>query len=126
MSYIAITGANGFVGQYLVKYFAMLGFKILGLLRQPHEGLFEHPHVKYAVVGEFNADTNFKSLLQEIDIVIHCAARVHVMNPSPDDAKLFYETNVAGTLRLYEDATKHKVKQFIFLSSIKVNGERTI
>lgn len=125
MKHIAITGANGFVGQYLVKYFAALGLKITAFLRQPHEGLFEHASVKYVVIGDLNAQTNFKSALQDVDGVIHCAARVHIMKPTAEDEALFHQTNVEGTQKLFKDAKAANVKQFIFLSTIKVNGEST-
>src|SRR5690606_37005531 len=59
-------------------------------------------------------------------VLIHCAARVHVMNDqSADPLAAFRKTNVDGTLNLARQAAASGVKRFIFISSIKVNGEGT-
>ena len=78
------------------------------------------------VVADLDATTDWTDCLTHTDIVIHCAARVHVMNDTASDPlHLFRQINVAGTLRLAKQAAAAGVKQFIFLSSVKVNGEET-
>ena len=78
------------------------------------------------VVGSIEAGTDWASTLKNIDVVIHLAARVHVMNDhAPDAMAEFRKVNVEGTLALAEQAVKAAVKRFIYVSSIKVNGELT-
>jgi nucleoside-diphosphate-sugar epimerase len=59
------------------------------------------------------------------DIVVHTAARVHVMDEGPSDADLYRRTNVDATLRLAREAAQSGVRRFVFLSTVKVNGEST-
>ncbi|MBF4427796.1 NAD-dependent epimerase/dehydratase family protein, partial [Vibrio anguillarum] len=62
--------------------------------------------------------------LNGVDCVVHCAARVHQMQDSAQDALTLYrDVNTAGTLNLARQAVEAGVKRFIFISSIKVNGE---
>ena len=69
---------------------------------------------------------NFSDCLSNVDVVIHTAARVHQMNDLAEDPqKEFMETNCFGTLNLARQAAQAGVKRFIFLSSIKVNGEES-
>ena len=78
------------------------------------------------VVGSIEAGTDWAPTLKNIDVVIHLAARVHVMNDhAPDAMAEFRKVNVEGTLALAEQAVKAGVKRFIYVSSIKVNGELT-
>ncbi len=69
---------------------------------------------------------DWRDALSGIDAVIHCAARVHVMHEQDDDPlQAFRRVNVAGTLQLARQAVEAGVRRFIYLSSIKVNGEMT-
>ena len=78
------------------------------------------------VVGDINASTDWSRALVEIDAVVHLAARVHIMDDTAEDPlAAFREVNVEGTRRLAESAAKAGVKRFVFISSIKVNGEAT-
>lgn len=77
-------------------------------------------------VGEIGPETDWSDALLGIDSIIHTAARVHVMNDMSINPLLeFRKVNVEGTLNLARQAAKAGVKKFIFLSSIKVNGEST-
>jgi nucleoside-diphosphate-sugar epimerase len=77
-------------------------------------------------VSDIGSNTDWRAALQGISSVIHLAGRAHVMRESASNPLAAYrETNVAGTRRLAEAAAEEGVKRFIFLSSIKVNGERT-
>jgi len=76
------------------------------------------------LVGNIDRHTDWKDVLKDLEVVVHLAARVHVMNDSTyDPLAAFREVNVEGTRRLAESAAAAGVKHFIFVSSIKVNGE---
>lgn len=71
--------------------------------------------------------TDYSKALDDIDCIIHCAARVHIMSDrSKDPLNEYREVNTIGTINLAEQAVQAGVKRFIFISSIKVNGETTL
>lgn len=77
-------------------------------------------------MASISGNSCWANLVHEVDTVIHCAARAHVMNDhSIDPLKAFQEINVGGTLNLARQAALQGVRRFIFISSIKVNGEST-
>jgi UDP-glucose 4-epimerase len=116
---ILLTGATGFVGRSLAH---KLCAKELRLLGRTDPKLSEHRFCQ----AEINGTVDFKSFLKDVDVVIHAAARAHVMNDTTLDPQLAYdEVNTAGTLNLARQAEASGVKRFVFISSIKVNGEAT-
>ncbi|MGZ9710580.1 UDP-glucose 4-epimerase family protein [Glaciimonas sp. GNP009] len=120
---ILLTGASGFVGRALSLRLIELGVKLICAVREP----FSLPDAQMEVILDINEKTDWSRCLAGIDTVIHVAARVHVMQEvSGDPLAEFRRVNVAGTLNLAEQAVESGVKRFIFLSSIKVNGEETI
>ncbi|MBA6326397.1 SDR family oxidoreductase [Colwellia sp. MB02u-6] len=124
-SNILLTGATGFLGKPLIKKLSNEFTKsnIFPVLRKNSTSFDEFRHI---VVDDINSTTEWSDKLQDIDCVIHCAARVHVMNEVDEDPlEAFREVNVGGTLQLAQAASKSGVKRFIFVSSIKVNGEST-
>lgn len=109
---LLITGANGFVGSAVCAK-AQEAFSVIAATRDE--------------VGAIDAHTDWQTVLQGVDVVVHLAARVHVMNDtSSDPLNAFRLVNVAGTLNLAKQAVQAGVKRFIFISSIKVNGESTV
>lgn len=124
---ILVTGASGFVGNAIVERLAHHSTDLIrAAVRDANRMLSPPTHVDVCLVGDLNANTCWQSALEHIEVVIHCAARVHVMtenHTSPLDA--FRQVNVEGTLNLARQALAAGVKRFIFLSSIKVNGEQT-
>lgn len=83
-------------------------------------------HVQGCIFPDLASDAHWQNALHGVHIVLHCAARVHVMNDqSTDPLTEFRRVNVEGTLRLARQAAAAGVKRFIYLSSIKVNGEGT-
>jgi UDP-glucose 4-epimerase len=83
--------------------------------------------VESALVGDLAPDNDWRSALERVDALVHCAARVHVMKESAADPLTeFRRVNVAGTLNLASQAAKAGVRRFVFISSIKVNGENTL
>lgn len=120
---VLITGANGFVGQALCAKARARGYLIKGAVR-PTQTLAD---VEVVTIGDIDGDTNWQKALRGINVVVHLAARVHVMNEQANDPlQAFRKVNVAGTLNLAKQAAQAGVKRFIFISSIKVNGESTV
>ena len=120
---ILLTGASGFVGRELSLMLSKLGAKLTCAVRVP----FALTGARVEVIQDINEKTDWSRCLTGIDTVIHVAARVHVMREvSVDPLAEFRRVNVAGTLNLARQAVESGVKRFIFLSSIKVNGEETI
>jgi nucleoside-diphosphate-sugar epimerase len=120
---ILVTGANGFVGKSLCTSLVAQGEAVRAVVRTANAQAGE---VEQVVVGLIDAATDWSVALQDVDIVIHLAARVHVMNDtSIDPLAEFRKVNVDGTLNLAQQAAKAGVKRFIFISSVKVNGEQT-
>ncbi|MDL5598130.1 SDR family oxidoreductase [Pseudomonas kribbensis] len=119
---VLVTGANGFVGEAVV--FSLLlnkRFSPIAAVR----GSTRLNGLCPAVSFDLADSANLPSLVA-VDVVIHAAARVHVMKETAADALAeFRKINVEGTLRLAQHAADSGVKRFIFISSIKVNGEST-
>lgn len=116
---IAVTGANGFVGAAVVRTLVASGTAVRPLVRRPSPGAVS--------VGGLGAQTDWATALQGVQTVIHCAARVHVMNETvPDALAAFRSVNVDGTRRLAEQAAEVGVRRLVFVSSVKVNGEATL
>lgn len=114
-----VTGANGFVGQALCAHLAQAGVAVRPAVRQARRPA-EWP------VGHVNGQTHWAAALAGCRTVVHLAARVHVMHDrSADPLAAFREVNVAGTLNLARQAAQAGVRRFVFISSVKVNGEAT-
>lgn len=121
---LLLTGATGFVGRAVLKHIIQRGLSVKVVVRNPHDN-FES-QVSRVVVPGLDAETDWKGALEGIKSVIHSAARVHVMNDqSADPLAEFRKVNVEGTFHLARQAAAAGVKRFIFISSIKVNGEGT-
>lgn len=125
MSCVLITGVSGFVGSAVVGRLAIHSeFTPRAALRQVNHHL--PPTVDVIQVGDLTPDTDWNAALQDIDVIVHTAARVHVMQDTATDSLIeFRRVNVEGTLNLARQAVAAGVKRFVFISSIKVNGEGT-
>jgi UDP-glucose 4-epimerase len=122
-----ITGATGFVGLELSARLLNSGHDIYALIRTKTNIL--PSKVKQITIGDLShlSSDPVKNLFEGIDVVIHTAARVHVMNDSVGDPLAeFRKVNLEGTMTLARQAAEAGVKRFIFISSIKVNGESTV
>ena len=120
---ILLTGVTGFVGNFLYQQLNYLNIPVNVTIRTEESAIF---FKKSIVVAHINEKTDWSHALVGIDTVVHLAARVHVMNESSrDPLSEFRLSNVASTRNLAKQAASAGVKRFIFLSSIKVNGEST-
>lgn len=117
---IVITGANGFVGSRLSSHFEKLGLDCRKVVRESHAVI----DAKYTI-PIIDGSTDWKDILEGAEVVVHTAARVHMMKEVSDAHELYYQTNVEGTVALAKQAVTAGVKKFIYISSIKVNGEET-
>ncbi len=125
MRRVLVTGATGFVARALVPRLEREGFRIVAALRTPREV----PWLAAAerrLVGEIGPDTPWLNAFDDIDSVVHLAARVHVMRESSTDPLAAHRrTNAAGTAWLARNAAKAGVRRLVYVSTLKVNGETT-
>ena len=123
---VLVTGASGFIGKALCAKLLAEGHKVKAGLRSEKRKDSLPVGSESVVIGEIGSETNWGSVLDGVDTVIHLAARVHVMKETAEDPRgAFRAVNVAGTERLSRAAIQSGVKRFVFLSSIGVNGEST-
>lgn len=125
--HVILTGATGFIGGAFLGAAQQRSMKIRSVFRSNEQAKrFGVAKNSAVVVPCIEADTDWSEALVDVDVVVHCAARVHVMNDSTSDPLAeFCKVNVAGTLNLARQAALAGAKRFVFLSSIKVNGEAT-
>jgi len=118
-----VTGANGFVGRPLCAELLRQGHAVRGAIRssaQLPDG------VEAIAVGNIDGDSDWADALQGVELVIHLAARVHVMkDTATDPLSEFLKVNLHGTENLARQAARAGVKRLVYVSSIKVNGEET-
>ncbi|MDL1983055.1 MAG: NAD-dependent epimerase/dehydratase family protein, partial [Deltaproteobacteria bacterium] len=120
---ILITGANGFIGQALCKRMLADGYQVHGAVRSAAKMTVLPSGVEGVMIGP---ETDWSEALVGIDEVVHLAARVHVMRESSVDPLAAYrKVNVEGTKCLAIAAVNAGVKRFVYISSVKVNGEST-
>jgi nucleoside-diphosphate-sugar epimerase len=120
---ILVTGANGFVGKALCRNAVAAGMPVRGAVRTPGTAC---EGVESFTVLPLDAHTAWTHALAGCRAVVHAAARVHIMADDSDDPlSEFRRVNVEGTLRLARQAAAAGVRRFVFVSSIKVNGEGT-
>ncbi len=116
---ILLTGATGFVGKAVNENLKEYTVNLIS--RNAPIEFSDNFYIK-----TISSSEDFTDCLEDVDVVIHTAARVHQMNDQSSDSMFDYiETNCSGTLNLARQAVKSGVKRFIFISTIKVNGEKT-
>lgn len=121
---ILVTGATGFVGKALVRSLVERGVEVrVGVRRMPDD---LPSQVQAVTVADMDRSTDWHEALHGIERVVHAAARVHVMaENAADPLAEFRRVNVESTLNLAQQAAAVGVRRFVFLSSVKVNGELT-
>ena len=119
---ILVTGASGFVGRALCDSLAASSRATRRAMRRAPAG---EPGA--VAIGDIGPDTNWKAALDGVRCVVHLAARTHVLRETATDPLSEYRrVNVLGTERLLREAAANGVRRIVFMSSVKVNGERTL
>lgn len=118
---VLVTGGTGFVGKAVVHRLQATGHEVRVAVRRQGGA----PTAQTTVVADISGTTDWQRALEGVDAVVHLAARVHVMNSTVDDVRLFTETNTEGTLRLADAMRTAGLRRLVFMSTIKVNGEGT-
>lgn len=120
---VLVTGASGFVGGGLVRALAACGHEVRAAVRNE---MIAVPGAKSVWVGDLTVDADISRAVDGIDAVIHCAARAHMMREQAAEAEARYGAeNVEVTRKLARASVDAGVDRFIFVSTVKVNGETT-
>jgi nucleoside-diphosphate-sugar epimerase len=123
-SRILVTGATGFVGRALVRRLVADGRKVCAAVRPASAALLSE--VETVTVADIGPDTDWRAALAGVDAIVHLAARAHVLRDSSADAHARYRAvNTLGALRLAEAAAASGIRRFVFLSSVRVHGDRS-
>jgi nucleoside-diphosphate-sugar epimerase len=123
--HLLVTGATGFVGNALVSTLASDQEHVVRACVRRTDAVLP-TNVEAVTIPDLTAQTDWRIALENMDAVVHAAARVHVMDETSEDPLAeFRRVNVAGTLNLARQAAEAGVRRFVFISSIKVNGEGT-
>ena len=128
MSRVLVTGGGGFVGRALCPRLVEAGHQLVVSTRDAKQSpTFKSvKNIEFLEVDSLGPDTDWSKALTGIEVVIHLAARVHVMDETSKDPEAeFQQTNTQATRHLAEQAAAFGVKRLVFLSTIKVNGENT-
>lgn len=127
-SSITLTGASGFVGRAIFQAAQARGLQVRAVFRSEISAASAGvAPASAAIQSSFDAAADWSAALAGVSAVVHSAARVHVMNEtSTDPLTEFRKVNVEGTLNLARQAAEAGVQRFVFISSVKVNGEGTV
>ena len=121
---ILVAGASGFVGSAVVERLVHCGIETRACVRRDGACVPDGAHAMR--VGDLTKSADWSEALAGVEVAIHAAARVHVMHDiATDPLAEFRCINVGGTLNLARQAAAGGVRRFVFISSIKVNGEAT-
>jgi UDP-glucose 4-epimerase len=119
--HIAVTGASGFIGSALTRWLVDRGHKVVGVGRQSEPGTNA---LEWQPISGLHDTGGLRRAFQGADVVVHLAARVHVMRETAaDPLGAFRETNVEGTRAVHAAASNAGATRLVFLSSIKAMGE---
>ena len=123
MTRVLVTGATGFVGGTLCETLSQNGYIVRAALRADRS--MPSWIEEKVVVGDIGQGTDWERALNGVVLVMHLAARAHIIHDSPANSHLYFDTNTQGTKCLAEASARAGVRRFVFLSSVKVNGEST-
>lgn len=120
---LLLTGSTGFLGRNLLTKLTNVDLHVIGRNKLDYFETVKNWHFFH---HEIDAHSNYSDALRNRDVIIHCAARVHMMTDETTESLAEYrKVNTAGTMNLARQAASAGIKRFIFISSIKVNGEST-
>ena len=122
---VLVTGAAGFVGSHLAPTLRAAGWEVRAAVRHADAAL--PAGIEPVVLGDLAALPDAGAALAGVDVVVHLAGRAHVVRETTADAEAAYRRgNVEATRHLAEQSLAAGVRRLVFLSSVKVNGERTL
>ena len=128
-----VTGATGFLGAALLRRLALQQADVPGATAYSLSGISRHAPakvidgVRYVPLGDFTGQVDWPAALSGVEVVVHTAARVHMMADAvAEPLAEFRRVNVQANLRLAREAAAVGVRRFVFISSVKVNGEVTL
>tara|TARA_A100001391_G_scaffold204169_1_gene198805 strand:+ start:29873 stop:30847 length:975 start_codon:yes stop_codon:yes gene_type:complete len=123
---VLLTGATGFLGGALVGQLLQIGqYRTRLAVRAPDKSTIGQ--AQRIAVGSIGSQTDWTAAVENVDCVIHCAARAHIMSDKDTDPlEAYREVNTRGTLRLARQSADAGCKRFIYISSAKVHGEQTL
>lgn len=116
---LLVTGANGFIGTSLCDVAEKEGFRVTRVTRRK-------TGINHMVMGDISPETDWSPVLNETEIIVYLVARVYIKNdPASDPLDEYRKINVRSCLNLARQAARQGVRRFVFLSTVKVNGEAT-
>jgi nucleoside-diphosphate-sugar epimerase len=125
MEKLLVTGATGFLGASLCHTLLARGIPFVPCVRKLPST--RSPGPAMLETGDLSGPVDWTPVLAGCSVVVHLAARVHMMHePAADPEAVYRRMNVDATMRLAEQAAGQGVRRFVFVSSVKVNGERTL
>ncbi|TFD37923.1 NAD-dependent epimerase/dehydratase family protein [Cryobacterium sp. TMT1-19] len=120
---VLVTGANGFVGKHLCEHLVGEGHEVTAAVRRLD---IAPPGTRAVIVGDLGPETDWSEAVRGQNVVVHLAARVHVMDEKDSDPmRAFTLANTEGTRKLAQDSVAASVSRIVYVSSIKANGEST-
>ena len=123
---VLVTGAGGFIGRHVCTLLSNAGYRVRGAGRALRPGVGLAETMDWVRMPVLDATSHWAAALQGIDAVVHLAGRAHVLRDRASEPLAEYRrVNVAGTEALARQAAQRGVRRIVFMSSIKVNGERT-
>ena len=120
---VLVTGANGFIGEKLCGRLLAEGYQVQGTVRSSDSFAALLSGVNGLKISSIDDKTDWTKALIGVDAIVHLAACVHVKKNTAVNPSIFRLVNVKGTERLAREAAVANVKRFIYMSSVKVNGE---
>jgi nucleoside-diphosphate-sugar epimerase len=126
MKKVLVTGASGFIGRALSSTLLAQGHAVSALVRSA-DSIPKSEGLRVVEVKGLDLNTDLLPAVRAQQVVVHTAARTHIMkDDSPDPLMEYRRVNVTSTLNIARKAAEAGVNRFIFISSIKVNGEHTL